>query len=767
MRQFDQPKISLRRGASTIAICAALCIAQPAFAQEVEDDQDDRPQTAAGNLIIVSASRIPSEITELASQVTILGPEDLDTRVAVTSNLLDVLQFSVPGLGPADDSGIGCGSLRGRQIGIFIDGVPTADLLRQSSCNDLRTVSPFALERVEVNRGATAVFGSGTSGGVISTRFRRANSTELSVEAHAGYRFNLRGHDDRVFEAQGVDPDEFDDLSQNYYLGLGQIAGPFDYYVGGSYTNNGTPYRPDGQPVPFSFAQNSNYTFHGSVGLDLGRAGKLRLSGNYFREEPRIELTGDDAGSLDRSTRSDTLFPTPLRNPAVNEAFSRNILAALNYDVEEVLPNTDLSFTAFLQDRKEVSRRSFAYIYDGTLYNYLQADAFFDNRYGFRSGLTTTLSFGEREAQLSYGVDYQRNSAYRPVFDENDTDQIAGAFAPEATLDTLSFYGQAKVELTERLLLNAGVRHDRFSGEIGDRGIDEFVNTVVLVDNPDATDAEIFDDVIGAGFGDVGEITDSDVTLFNVGLVYEITNQAQVYAGFSQGTELSQLAREARRNENVEQLRLSPVKTNQYEVGFRHFGAHLRATLAGFIIRSDSAARLTRNPDDLQGPLINLRQPEEIKGLEATLDYEFTNEIEAGLNFTYQTGEAEIDEVVRPIQYDILSPTRIAGYLKYYAPNGIQARLDALHFFAGDAFTEEETAFGVDNLLRFNNTESYTLVDFTLVVPVYAQAKVLFGIDNLFNETYTPVQRASGIFVADASAPAEGRAFTVGLRWGF
>lgn len=151
------------------------------------------------------------------------------------------------------------GPWRGRPARFLINGVPTNDDLRRSSCGSLFGISPFAIEHVEVLRGSTALFGAGAPGGVINLITRRAKSDKLEVDAAAQWSFNPH-------ERTGSD-------EYNLHAGAGQRLAGWDCYVGGSFQRYGVRRNPDGGIVPGTeFRANS---LNASAGAQIG-PGSLR-----------------------------------------------------------------------------------------------------------------------------------------------------------------------------------------------------------------------------------------------------------------------------------------------------------------------------------------------------------------------------------------------------------------------------------------------------------------------------------------------------------
>src|SRR5262245_22211940 len=211
--------------------------------------------------ITVTGSRLPKALSELSTSVSIVDEAELRQQLDINTNILNALDVLVPGITVSQNEfRSGCRTnIRGRPAQFLINGVPTNDNLRRSSCASLFGISPFALEQVEVLRGATALFGAGAPGGVINLRTREAKSEKLEVDAVAQWSVNPQ---------KAEDSDEW-----NTYLGAGQRAAnsDWDYYVGGSLQGYGVRRNPDGGIVPGTEFRAQSFNASGSVRLGPGR----------------------------------------------------------------------------------------------------------------------------------------------------------------------------------------------------------------------------------------------------------------------------------------------------------------------------------------------------------------------------------------------------------------------------------------------------------------------------------------------------------------
>lgn len=118
--------------------------------------------------IVVTAGRKPESISTIPSSITILNQQDIQAQTNITNNLATVLGNAIPGLGTSTNKATNSGqTLRGRAVLVLIDGIPQSTPL-MNGARDLRTIDPSVIERIEVIKGATSIYGNGSGGGIIN-----------------------------------------------------------------------------------------------------------------------------------------------------------------------------------------------------------------------------------------------------------------------------------------------------------------------------------------------------------------------------------------------------------------------------------------------------------------------------------------------------------------------------------------------------------------------------------------------------------------------
>ena len=125
--------------------------------------------------IIVTGSRIAESIDEVPASITIITQKQIAQQLKVSSEIQSLLAYLVPGMAPSTGTSSNSGqTLRGRAPLVMIDGVPQSTPLRNGALG-IRTLDASVIERIEVIKGATSIYGNGAAGGIINYITKKAN----------------------------------------------------------------------------------------------------------------------------------------------------------------------------------------------------------------------------------------------------------------------------------------------------------------------------------------------------------------------------------------------------------------------------------------------------------------------------------------------------------------------------------------------------------------------------------------------------------------
>lgn len=701
----------LAGGVATLAVLAAA----PALAQSGEGEVE--AETQGDEQIIVTATRSGSAIENLPLSVSIVDEEDLGEQLRQNRNILSALEFTVPGLSiQQGESRSSCGSqIRGRNASFQINGVPVNEDLRQGSCTAPFAITPFAIERVEVVRGGTALYGAGAPGGIVNLITRRATGPDLEIDLTAQTSFNT-----------DVSRDTF---TTDLFAGAGQALGSFDYYVGAGYTDAGRQRSATGLPVAGSAFEAIDLI--GAFGLAIG-AGDLRFTGTFHDEDKGREFYPD--GTFLPGSDAVVNIVEVTRHPQVDEARDRSSTAALSFTHPSLLAHA-IALSVFYQKQEIIQRDNF---FSAAFGNDFFASNRENERFGARSTFIRSYDVGAAGLKTSYGVDYTRNSFFRFNVDPVGEDTVTGYVTPSFYLDTLAPFAQLEL-IAGPLTVTGGVRHEWYSGAIKEEGFDPSLPRAATP----------------------GAFADSELTLWNAGAVYQVAPAVQLYAGFSQGAELSQLGRAARGATDPGVISNEPATSDQYELGVRGSSGTLTYGVAAYYSESDSSSQIQADPScagETFCPLIPLRIPERTWGLEAQAQVAVLSNLQLSGVFTLQRGEVFDDTSGEWNNFstDRAVPLRITGRADWRPVAPLKVGLQVTHYGASSYFTPGQEAIG------FVDSDAVTLAGADVSydagpVTVYAAA------DNLFDEVYVnPASQSDGFDFFNYQAP--GRRLTLGVR---
>ncbi|MEQ9446296.1 MAG: TonB-dependent receptor plug domain-containing protein, partial [Rhodospirillaceae bacterium] len=639
-------------------------------------------------------------------------------QLSQNRNILTSLELAVPGLSiQPSEQRTSCGSqLRGRNVAYQINGVPVNEDLRAGSCTGPFKVNPFALQRVEALRGGTALYGSGSPGGIINLITKRATGPEVEMDYVAQTSFNTS--------------DTTGTFITDFYAGVGQDRGAFDYYVGAGYTDSGISRSGNGNLVFGDEFESLNIVT--ALGYRNGDQ-EYRLTGSWSDES-----LGDSAYSTGEPLSpgvGTVVLTTP--HPQRDDGADENLTLALSFTDEDLLAH-EVNLSVFLQDQKIIQRENFFSAADG--------DSFFasdreNQRIGLRSTLVRRYNLSGGELTTSYGADFTRNDFFRFIVDPVGG-AVTGYLTPSFYLNTTAAFGQVEWSF-DRLTLTGGARQEWYAGAIKREGFDPTLSRVATP----------------------GDFDNSTLGLFNVGAVYDLSETLQLYGGFSQGAELSQLGRAARGATNPGSISNEPATSDQYELGLR--GGHGDADFGLVAYYSESASSSRLQPDPTCTPeelatictLIPLRIPERTWGLEANTTWSVTSQFDLSGVFTLQRGEVQDQTTGEWINFstDRAVPLRVTVRGDYRPVDALSLGLQVNYYGASSYFSPTQEAIGLID------TDAVTLVSASAAYDV-GSVEVYVAADNLLDNSYVNPSTVARNF---DQYEAPGRRVTFGVRGRF
>jgi iron complex outermembrane recepter protein len=674
------------------------------------------------NEIVVTSRRGDERKENLTSSITLIGPQTVNELQTINSNPADILAMSVPGLAVSSGSTSNWGqSLRGRQVLVLIDGVPQSTPLRNGSM-DIRVIDPYAIERIEVIKGATSIYGNGAAGGIINyitkssnTKKRFSSKTEVAT---TGSIVNSEGS-----------------LGARMYQSFHGSTGKFDYVTSGSFEQTGQMKDAEGDiigPV-YGLSNNEIYNAFAKLGYNFSDNQRLQVSYNYFGSREKndlMELTGSIAEG--RKTIS-----VPGEQPGSAPGTRWNHNGLLKYSHEDIFGNQNLNVTAYLQDISTV------FFYSTTFEGGGQSTIQSAKR-GLRLDLDAPFTLGQSLAgNIAYGFDYLRDITSQPLLDGR-------TWVPEMNMTSKAPFLQLQLNFFNDLVYNGGVRFENINIAVGD------YTTL----KPYNAQTKTFGESINVKGGDLNY----DNVVFNSGLKYNRHSFLQPFINFSQGFSVGDLGLvlRAARVTDMANIQTEAVIVNNYEAGFASENRSFRLEASAFISTSDLGSSF----QEIDGFYTMLRLPERVQGFEIAADANLLDNLLAGASYSYVEGKRDVnkndsfDDVEDSyLGGERISPPKYTAYLKYNPLQNLQFRVD----YIGSGYRSRFQR-GDNGLFKTYEGEvkSYNIVNFSTSFRMSPSTTLKAGIENVLNEDYFPT-RAQWLMFDQYYTKGRGTNFTLGL----
>lgn len=678
---------------------------------------------------VVTATRSATSIAVVPGAVTVITREQIDEQTRAAPRLGPLFAQLVPGLGAATENLSNFGqNIRGRDLLVLIDGVPQSTSRNVS--RDFINIDPAVIERVEVVRGATSIYGNGATGGVINIITRRGAPGGIELSTSVSTEASLSNF------GEGLGPRIAQQLSGT--------RGAVDFVASGVVARTGALFDADGDRVPpdptgqGGFAETSSYDLFGKAGYNFG-AHRLQLSSNWFHTAQSTDFASDfSINSLppyQQKARALSGLELERGQGTTNSLFNLEY----SYDAPS---GSQLHAQAYFRDYHTVFRpfddRRYQVVTDtlsdgttSTTRSYTGGhvmQTYVDSRkHGGRLEIETPLS-SRLGATVLWGADYTGETTSQPVhlFDSVSFVQSDGrvfrktgdaVFVPPLDLRTLGLFAQLSASPVSRLVIRAGLRHERAS---------------VQVDDFTAMNGVRID----------GGTLRFRPTLFNAGAVLTITDALNLFADYSEGFSLADIGRVIR--EPAMQFTLGsreaePQRVQQYEAGVRGSWRQLQASITAFRNTSDLGTSVGA---DLQV----VRAPERVRGLELTLDVQPVRQISVGGTVTWTEGdyftEVAGDSVWQPLNTFRIQPLKLTAYAEHQTlprwKNRVQLLYSGARDRSYDAFLTRPGANPENPAFGERPVDAYALVDLVSTLNV-GPGSLSLGVRNLLNEQYFPI----------------------------
>ncbi|RBQ04309.1 TonB-dependent receptor [Pedobacter miscanthi] len=654
--------------------------------------------------VVISTSRKPEDIKNVTTSVSIVNKKKLEREIAITPDLSTILANQVPGFAPTAQTGNNVGqNLRGRPMLVMIDGVSQSSPLRNAEV-DLRSIDPSVLERIEVVKGATAIYGNGAAGGLVNyitmvpdTAAKFAGKTQI----------NLNGSLVKVKNSEGGR------INQMFYGKLGK----FDYVVSGMYEQTGEYKDAKGDVVGpnYSLGETDSYNAFAKLGYAPAKNQRIQLTYNTYSSLQNSNFTLVN-GNLATGQKATGVLGKPLGIPTgVNYNHNLN----LSYKIDSTFLNSSLNADVYYETRKDVFYVSLGRFDGGDGQSLAKND-----KKGARLFLETPLlNLDFLKARIAYGADFMKDKTAQPLVDGR-------VWVPTMDMTNIAPFAQANFNILNNLVFKTGLRYENVNIAVDD------YRTLRTTGTNNTTITPSFD-VTG------GNLKYSTY-LFNAGLRYNKFNVFSPFVSFSQGFSVMDIGlalRDAKVN-SIDKINTDAVKVNNYEAGFESRIAGLTFSASAYISTSKLGIEVVYDP--ATGLFNTARNPEKIYGFELAADYRLLDALSLSASYSYTEGKRDIDKNGKfndPVDLYLngrrISAPKITGSVTYSPLKVLDLTLNYTGINSRNRF--EKNASGVYNGNE-GAVKAYHLFSFAGIYQVKKNTKLTLGIDNIFNQDYFPAR---------------------------
>ncbi|MGF7039407.1 TonB-dependent receptor [Mucilaginibacter lappiensis] len=648
----------------------------------------------AGNAlseVVITAGRKPESLKDVPSSVTILNARAIKEQLNVNPSIAAILGNTIPGLGTSNNKATNAGqTLRGRQVLVLIDGIPQSTPLMNGS-RDIRTLDPAVIERVEVIKGATSIYGNGSAGGIINfiTKKPAADKT-FSGTTSVGINGNL------------VHPSNT--AGYRFSQSFSGTVNKFSYVVNGTYNYTGVLKDAKGNvnAQADGLGENSLYNAFVKLAYKPNEHSEIVASYNLFRSvqntdyinvigkygvTPSIGQKGNDPGE------------------AAGTPYNHNALVSYHNNALPLSSSLDVSayYNGFISMNRYVEQGTAWY---GPGQTKIQS---------FKKGLRLTLNTpwkmgGFGDGELTYGLDLLNDRTNQILTDGR-------VYIPNMNMLNLAPYAQMKLDLMTNFVLKAGIRYENARVKVND------FNTIAKGPNGEGSIA-----VTG------GKIP-YNATTFNAGLRYNKYEIFNPFVSFSQGFAINELGRILRSatSGTLESIATDPIITNNYEAGFSSRLGIVNLTASYYI----STSKLGANLVDVGGFLVPQREPERIHGYEIAADIYFSRQWTLGGSYSFVEGKAEQANGTKVYMNGLrIAPPKATAYLGYRPLSSLDMKLFWVYTGSRDRFDVRSTGL-------YANSEGpvkpVSLFNLSAGYRFNSKWSAGLGVENLLNNSYYPV----------------------------
>ena len=701
-----------------MVLCATMSMAQ-------NDPLDSKKDTVSLEEVVITANRIKEKKTDAVANVTIIDQKKLQQFIKIVPDMSHLIGMIEPAMSlSTNTTNNRYQNLRGRSILVLIDGIPQSTPLRATD-RDIRSIDPAAVERIEIVKGATSIYGNGAIGGIMNIVTKKSpknvifgGQTTIGASARDSFKEN-RGFGYR--------------FNQQFY---GNYKG-FSYLVDGAMNQTGSAIDGTGEYISPRYGLGDVRTYNGLVklGYQFDDDNKVEAMYNFYQSLQNTPLVASGGKYLERPRIG--VYGT--KDPAAqDEGMRYNHNAYIKFNSNNIFKRTDLELSAFTQDqyaifdyRKHNARSPRWESSSG------QATVK-GEKYGIRTQLTSKVLFSENVfTQLLYGADVLIDKTSQPLVDGR-------YWMPELTSYNSAPFLQTKTTFFQYYVLKAGLRYDYIDVSVPNYEVLRLRNT----------DPRVY--VKG------GDLTYNNLSP-NIGIAYNQFKYFQPFISYSQGFSIFDLGRTLRaaKADVLSKINTEPVKTENYEAGaYAELSKYVHLSGSYFYTYS----KLGSDLKSVSGFWVVDRTPQKVYGFEVNADIFPTKWLTLGGSFISFEGKKKSTEDGDWDGY--MSGTSIpapkaTAYIRVTPTEYSYLQVNYLHTGSRDRFSPDNRGVYTEGegivypIDLFSLSAGYTFnKSFSLAL----------GIENLTDKVYyTP---ASMLVARDAEyARGNGRYFNLSLTY--
>ena len=665
-----------------------------------------------------STLRMPQSQGALPTTITVITGEDLRQQLAINPDLSDAIGNLLPSFAPSTQKLSSRGqTLRGRNPLYMIDGVPQSSPLRNGS-RDAYTIDPAMIERIEIVEGSNAMQGLGAAGGIINIITRRAPKQDgLRQEVTANASAPTRGGNGLGYGAS--------------YL-LAARSGAFELVAGAAWRERGMYADAKGRLIGVDGTQGDLMDSASTdgflkLGYDFTDTRHLQLTVNRF------DLKGHGDYTAVSGDMANDLPTTSVRGKQPGDAPRNRVLtSSLDYR-DTALAGGELRAQLYHQKNRE--------LFGGGTFATFQDPAYgpgplFDQSQNVSTKDGARLSWARRgllddTLTVLAGADGYRDTTFQELT------HTGRHWVPDSTYTGWAPFLQAEYWPLQTLSLSGGLRREHGTLDVPTFQTLAFYNAVTVQ----------------------GGKPSFSKTLPNLGAVWYLTGQLNLFASYAEGYTLPDVGRVLRAinqpGQNVADfLDLKPVVSDNREAGVEYLGERAGARLSYYVSRSRLGSVLVF---DAPNQVYNvMRQRVSISGWEARANWQPLEGTRLDASFAINRGRSDRNSDGR-IDSDLdganIAPNRLNLSWTQRWNDAWSSYLQLSHLYSRDFSTLGQ---------RTAHFDGYSTADAYLKWHSGSAGDWTLGVQNLANKQYVNYVSQT---VGDDDSYFAGRGRVVSLTW--